>query len=170
MREGPVSSSLDRLIETQGASTLQLTAIGRQIGWSHRDIPEFQQIRVRGTVSAASPALLRVVRLEARCEEDRLEVEVEVPTADDGNLVRLDLWFEGLASGAPPVVLTHVQLRRNMLGISGPPPAEMPPPPVLPSRTAMDVFRAQEQIQREVGRLSERHVEWNRRVLAELEG
>jgi hypothetical protein len=170
MRDGPVSAPCERLIETAGANTLQLAAVGRQIGWSRRDLLPFVQLRVRGTLSSDRPALLRVVRIEAERHEDRLDVEVEVPSDAEGNLVMLDLFFEGIPYDpqGEPELLTRLELRRSWLRVSGPPPMEMPRPPVLPRHSPLEIFAAQKEVQREASRLAERHAEWNERVLRQL--
>jgi hypothetical protein len=172
MRDGPVSAPCERLIETAGATTLQLAAVGRQIGWSRRDLASFSHVRVRGTISSETPALLRVVRLEAERREDRLDIEVEVPSDGEGNLVALDLFFEGIPRdpASQPEVLTRLELRRSWLRVSGPPPMEMPRPPVLPAYSALEIFAAQKEVQREAKRLAERHEVWNQQVLAQLGG
>ena len=172
MRDGPVSVPFERLIETAGAPLLQVAAVGRQIGWSRRDLGAFSHVRVRGTISSAIPALLHVVRVDADHHDDRLDIEVEVPSDAEGNLVTLDLFFEGLPrdSSAEPELLTRLELRRSWLRVTGPPPVEMPRPPVLPTHSPLEIFAAQKEVQREAQRLAERHESWNRRVLAEVGG
>lgn len=172
MRDGPVSAPCERLIDTRGATTLQLAAVGRQIGWSRRDLVPFSHVRVRGTVSSATPALLHVVRIEAERNDDRLDIEVEVPSDEEGNLVTLDLFFEGIPydAGGEPEVLTRLELRRSWLRVTGPPPMEMPRPPILPTHSPLEIFAAQKEVQREAKRLALRHEEWNQRVMKKLAG
>lgn len=172
MREGPVSTPFDRRIDTAGAAVLQLAAVGRQIGWSRRDLVPFSYLRVRGTISSLRPALLHVVRIEAERHDERLDVEVEVPSDEEGNLVTLDLFFEGIPydSLGEPELLTRLELQHSWLRVSGPPPLEMPRPPILPTHSPLEIFAAQEEVQREASRLAERHAEWNRQVLRKLAG